>query len=75
MVETFLGIDFGTSGARAIAITPDGYIAAQVHQTYASAASLAVVWEQTLWSLLTALPLAIRQCCQAIAIDGTSGTV
>ncbi|MEM6349893.1 MAG: FGGY-family carbohydrate kinase [Cyanobacteria bacterium P01_D01_bin.14] len=74
-VETYLGIDFGTSGARAIAITPDGYIAAQVHQTYASAASLAVVWEQTLWSLLTALPLAIRQCCQAIAIDGTSGTV
>lgn len=74
----YLGIDFGTSGARAIAITPSGQVVVQVHQSYephVAEAPLADSWSGALWSLLFSLPLAVRQRCQAIAIDGTSGTV
>ncbi|MGF1512258.1 MAG: FGGY-family carbohydrate kinase [Elainellaceae cyanobacterium] len=71
-----LGLDFGTSGARAIAIDgeqvrgearcdyPGGAIAADASQ-----------WRDALWALLDALPLEIRQRLTAIAINGTSGTV
>ncbi len=71
----FLGLDFGTSGARAIAIRSDRTIVAQVQQPYAVADRLTESWAQTLWGLLAALPVAVRQHCQAVAIDGTSGTV
>lgn len=75
-----LGIDFGTSGARAIAITPEGTIQAQVSQSFpprASAADggLAYVWKETLFALLAALPLWVRRQTRAIALDGTSSTV
>ncbi|MFM7428242.1 MAG: FGGY-family carbohydrate kinase [Elainella sp.] len=68
-----LGIDFGTSGARAMAIDRDGNCRAQaavalLHQTPAD-------WQQALENLLQALPLEVRQALGAIAVNGTSSTV
>ena len=72
----FLGLDFGTSGARAIAIDTSGHIQAQARCTYPSpsTANVAFDWQSTLWTLLDLLPLSCRQRVQAIAIDGTSST-
>ncbi|MGF1604498.1 MAG: carbohydrate kinase, partial [Thermosynechococcaceae cyanobacterium] len=57
-----LGIDFGTSGARAIAITPDHQIEAEVTSTFAELdpAERATVWKATLLELLGALPEKVR---------------
>lgn len=68
-----LGIDFGTSGARAIAVTPDGEIAAQTSESYTL--NLAQTWVETLWRLLQNLPIAVRRRIDRIAINGTSSTV
>ena len=73
--SVYLGIDFGTSGARAIAIRCDRTVVCEVQQAYRAAPSLPECWAQTLWSLLEALPADVRHHCQSIAIDGTSGTV
>jgi D-ribulokinase len=71
-----LGIDFGTSGARAIAITPDHQIVAHAQCPYPDQPSaLAVLWQQSLSQVLDALPQAVRGAVGAIAINGTSGTV
>jgi D-ribulokinase len=68
-----LGVDFGTSGARAIALTPDGEIAAQTSESYTL--NLAQTWVETLWRLLQNLPIAVRRRIDRIAINGTSSTV
>jgi D-ribulokinase len=71
-----LGIDFGTSGVRAIAITPDHHIIAQTQCPYADPSlPLATLWQTSLFQVLSDLPLAVRQGTEAIAINGTSGTV
>lgn len=72
-----LGIDFGTSGARAIAIDPAGRVAATARATDADGASTcsAIAWQAQLTTLFDQLPLAIRRCLRAIAINGTSSTV
>lgn len=72
-MHLFLGIDFGTSGARAIAIRPDGKIEAQAAVSYTS--NLAQTWLETLWQLLRNLPEAVRNHLDRIAINGTSSTV
>ncbi|MBD1823523.1 FGGY-family carbohydrate kinase [Cyanobacteria bacterium FACHB-DQ100] len=64
-----LGIDFGTSGARAIAINSTGAITAQTSVTASSD------WNQMLWQLLDALPIEVRSRLSRIAINGTSSTV
>ncbi|OKH12355.1 FGGY-family carbohydrate kinase [[Limnothrix rosea] IAM M-220] len=69
----FLGIDFGTSGARAIAIDADHTIAQTI--TYSLAAQTPTAWQQTLFKLLDALQQDIAKHLRAIAINGTSGTV
>lgn len=76
-----LGIDFGTSGARAImlriadaiAINPDRDILAQATCTYNRQAP--EVWKMSLFSLLAQLPLDCRQQIKRILINGTSATV
>lgn len=73
--ELYLGIDFGTSGARAIAIEATGQIAAETRCRYLSSTPDADGWRETLWTLLDQLPDQIRRVLQAIAIDGTSATV
>ncbi|MGD1950972.1 MAG: FGGY-family carbohydrate kinase [Leptolyngbyaceae cyanobacterium] len=71
----YLGIDFGTSGARAIAIDAAGQVVAETRCHYASDAADAAGWQQALWTLLQQLPGEIKRQTAAIAIDGTSATV
>jgi D-ribulokinase len=72
----YLGIDFGTSGARAIAITPTRQIQAETQIRFApSPPDLAQHWRTTLFQLLHQIPSTDRQHIQAIAINGTSSTV
>lgn len=68
-----LGIDFGTSGARAIVINHEGEIQARI-----SLSSLEVstnAWRTALFTLLQNVPISIRKGIQSIAINGTSSSV
>ncbi|HEY9628090.1 MAG TPA: FGGY-family carbohydrate kinase [Coleofasciculaceae cyanobacterium] len=73
----FLGIDFGTSGARAIAISADRQVQATASLKFdaASKADWAAIWRQSLFALIAQMPLVHRQEIRAIAINGTSSTV
>jgi D-ribulokinase len=73
----FLGIDFGTSGARAIVIDAEKNICAEVQDLFqkSKTENLVISWKETLFNLIGAIPLEIRQKIEAIAIDGTSSTV
>ncbi|WP_448526693.1 FGGY-family carbohydrate kinase [Parathermosynechococcus lividus] len=74
MTITALGIDFGTSGARAIALNAKGEILASTRRTLAQPDN-PQEWAATLWELIQEIPLKVRQQIQRIAIDGTSATV
>lgn len=73
----FLGIDFGTTGARACVIDANGVIAAEDARDFGEPPddAQADVWRDALRDLVASLPVALRQRLSAIAIDGTSGTV
>jgi xylulokinase len=73
----YLGIDFGTSGARAIVIDSDNIIQAEAQYSFASISGtdLAVSWRNALFSLIEQIPWEIRKEINAIAINGTSSTV
>ena len=73
----YLGIDFGTSGARAIAIDKEEHIQVKVQYPFASilGEKLTAIWQEALFSLIAQIPLEIRQKVGAIAINGTSSTV
>jgi len=73
----FLGIDFGTSGARAVAIDAAGNTLAEAKHVFTEAklATAPIQWQTGLFFLLEQLPLELRQKIEAIAIDGTSSTV
>lgn len=71
-----LGIDFGTSGARAIALNQSEEIVA--HAKYAFSAeevSSPAAWRRTLWILLEKIDSPVRACLGRIAVNGTSATV
>ena len=73
----YLGIDFGTSGARTQVIADNGDA---IHSDTRSFGVLAEsqrapTWRDALWDLIAALPVTVRTQLAAIAIDGTSGTV
>ncbi len=70
----YLGIDFGTSGARAIAIDDNKEIQAQTQNNFQQGQSPGL-WQETLFTLLAQLPLIVRENLSAIAINGTSSTV
>lgn len=73
---SYLGIDFGTSGARAIAIDTQHQIQAQASFRFEDKIQdLTTTWQTALFTLLEQLPLEIRQQLRAIAINGTSSTV
>ncbi len=72
-MKVYLGLDFGTSGARAVAIDDQQQIVATAVVNY-NIRDIAT-WEPALIALITEIPQAIRECIGAIAIDGTSGTV
>lgn len=71
-----LGLDFGTSGARACVIDDDKSIVWEQRVAYpAPADQTPDDWRAALLALLGGLPKDIAQQLQGIAIDGTSGTV
>ncbi|MEM1426810.1 MAG: FGGY-family carbohydrate kinase, partial [Cyanobacteria bacterium P01_H01_bin.130] len=79
-----LGVDFGTSGGRAIVLSlpPQGSGASAIagqSRTEApqglTGAALAQAWWDQLETLLEQLPIALRRRLGAIAINGTSSTV
>ncbi len=71
--DHILGIDFGTSGARAIAIDTAGNCQAQAAVTLPE--QTPVSWQNALLELLQSLPLSLRQTLRAIAVNVTSSTV
>ncbi|KVW94693.1 FGGY-family carbohydrate kinase [Thiobacillus denitrificans] len=73
----FIGIDFGTSGARSCVIDAEGKLIAEDARDFGELAEFerAGIWREALWDLVTALPPAIRTQLSDIALDGTSGTV
>ncbi|MBE9180791.1 FGGY-family carbohydrate kinase [Oculatella sp. LEGE 06141] len=73
----YLGIDFGTSGARAIAIDANRQIHAQTSLQFAPKTShhWATTWQTTLFTLIEQIPRPLRHSINAIAINGTSSTV
>lgn len=76
-MECYLGIDFGTSGARAIVIDHENQIVESQHLDFSDilATQLAQTWQNTLFYLIAQIPIAIRKKLRAIAINGTSSTV
>lgn len=70
--HAFLGIDFGTSGARAIAIDRSGAILAEARGVFSD--QTAEAWRAALFDLIGQIPAEIRRRLAAIAINGTSTT-
>ena len=77
MAKYYLGIDFGTSGARTQVIADNGDAVHNDTRGFGELAESrrAPTWREALWDLISSLPLEIRNQLAAIAIDGTSGTV
>ncbi len=72
----FLGIDFGTTGARACAVAADKSIQWENILAYPDAnQQSASDWRDALFVLLDAMPKSIASKLRGIAIDGTSSTV
>ncbi|MFM7579968.1 MAG: FGGY family carbohydrate kinase, partial [Microcystaceae cyanobacterium] len=73
----FLGIDFGTSGARGTIINPKQEILWETSLSFSPGAepNLPLLWQETLWELLAAIPVDVKSFLKAIAINGTSATV
>ncbi|MEG4241214.1 FGGY-family carbohydrate kinase [Microcoleus sp. MON2_D6] len=78
-MNLYLGIDFGTTGARSTVIDSQGTIHCETEYTFANNGQqqpeLPSVWQNALWDSIEQIPLAIRNQVRAIALDGTSSTV
>ena len=75
MERTFLGIDFGTSGARAIATDRDGIIQAQASYPFGDRGNDPLLWKEALYTLIGKIPPSVRCHIGGIVINGTSATV
>jgi D-ribulokinase len=75
-MQFYLGLDFGTSGARAIAIDSQSNIHSEQSYTFArDEVRQPLCWRQVLFELIRSIPENVRlQICR-IAINGTSATV
>lgn len=73
----YLGIDFGTSGARGMVIDDEATILSEVRYPWETPAisNWVTCWETALFTLLELTPGELRREIQAIAINGTSSTV
>jgi sugar (pentulose or hexulose) kinase len=71
----YLGIDFGTSGARAIVINQENQVLSEHKIPFIKDNFLDKIWEKTLFYLLAEIPRNLRQKLSAIGINGTSATV
>ncbi len=76
-MNLYLGIDFGTTGARSTIIDSQGTIHCETEYTFADAQQpeLASVWQNALSAVIEQIPPTIRNQVRAIALDGTSSTV
>ncbi|AFY45128.1 FGGY-family carbohydrate kinase [Nostoc sp. PCC 7107] len=72
-MDLYLGIDYGTSGARGVVIDDEGSLQTEVR--YSGQKLEAAHWKSALWSLLAEIPEPLRREIRAIAINGTSSTV
>jgi len=68
----FLGLDFGTSGARASLIDHAGLEHFQTGVSFSE--NTWQEWRQALCQVITAIPVELRQRIEAIALCGTSST-
>lgn len=77
MNHFYLGIDFGTSGARAIAINALAQIQAQATYPYppAAAPQWPLSWKTALLTLIKQIAQAVPGEIKSIVINGTSATV
>ncbi|WP_293358400.1 MULTISPECIES: FGGY-family carbohydrate kinase [unclassified Microcoleus] len=76
-MNLYLGIDFGTTGARSTIIDSQGTIHCETECTFAGAQQpeLPSVWQNALSAVIEQIPATIRNQVSAIALDGTSSTV
>lgn len=72
-MDLYLGIDYGTSGARAVVIDGEENLLTEVRYPWQKLG--AKHWSKALWSLLAEIPEQLRHEIKAIAINGTSSTV
>ena len=73
-MSLYLGLDFGTSGARSLVLDRSGTIHFQANYPFTNSSSVAE-WQTALMSLIEQIPQPLRSQICAIAIDGTSSTV
>ncbi|MBW4688509.1 MAG: FGGY-family carbohydrate kinase [Komarekiella atlantica HA4396-MV6] len=76
-MDMYLGIDFGTSGARGIVIDDEACIQIEVRYAFEDSAicDMPDFWQKALFELLEQIPQELRREIRAIAINGTSSTV
>ena len=76
-MQTFLGIDFGTSGCRAVVIDLEENIHLETAITFSESFSSnwIEIWKESLFELFANIPQNLSKSIQAIAINGTSSTV
>ncbi|MEH1826912.1 MAG: FGGY-family carbohydrate kinase [Nostoc sp.] len=77
-MNLYLGIDFGTSGARGVVIDEEAsYIQAEVRYPFqdSPAAVTPKIWQEALFVLVEQIPDQLRRKIKAIAINGTSSTI
>ena len=76
-MDFYLGIDFGTSGARGMVVDEEASIQAQVRYLFqdSPAAVTPKIWQEALFVLVQQIPDQLRREIKAIAINGTSSTV
>ncbi|KAF5764471.1 putative carbohydrate kinase, FGGY, ATPase, nucleotide binding domain-containing protein [Helianthus annuus] len=77
--KLYLGMDFGTSGARYAVIDKEGVIHSEAKRDYpmfmnGDAVDWVRSWKTTLFSLLEDIPITMRSLITSISIDGTSAT-
>jgi sugar (pentulose or hexulose) kinase len=73
----YLGIDFGTSGARACVMASGGQIEDMARLDFGDLVpdEAAATWSEALFSLIAQIPIGLRRRLQALAVDATSATV
>jgi D-ribulokinase len=82
-MNAYLGLDFGTSGARAIAVHQASAISTTTQILHKQSLAFAsahdarepMVWKAALFELVGGLPTEVRSQLRAITINGTSSTV
>ncbi|MBG1260724.1 FGGY-family carbohydrate kinase [Nostoc commune] len=76
-MDLYLGIDFGTSGARGVVVDEEASIQAQVRYPFQDSAAAVTpkIWQEALFVLVEQIPHQLRRQIKAIAINGTSSTI